>query len=748
MTNKEHLTLENCEKEPIHIIGQIQSVGFFLLVSPSNFNILQVSKNLIKHFDLTLDQVLNKNIDSLRIHGLKEIISTQSLAVDNTQPHPHLVTLPNGDKYNLLIHNWKDNYALEFEPQVLKTDEYNLQYFLGGAMGKIHNSTDYRNLLNETAEEIKKITGYDRVMIYKFHEDWHGEVVAECKIDELDPYYGLHYPASDIPKRARDLFTINPVRFIHDVQSEPVEIYPAVAEGENEPTDLTHSTLRSSSQMHIQYLKNMGVGASMTISLLVNDKLWGMIACHHREAKFIDFKLRQACQFMGQLFSSSLQLHLMDKEKDDLAKSREIGAKLASFTLKEYSITQGLAGHDVTLQDLIECSGAAVVTENQIISLGNTPSEADITNIIRWLNLNQTDDIFITDEFSKYYSSAINFKDKAAGLIAARLSSGFGEYLLWFKSEVLQTIYWGGNPEKAVTVSEDGMASISPRVSFDKWAQIMENKSEAWTNSNISAVVKLREDVLQVILKKANEIRKLHDQLEEAYKELDAFSYTVSHDLRTPLTAIKVYSEILLEENDELFTDSIKDMLNKVVKNADKMTDLIKDVLNYSKIGKVDTSFKEIEVKELLPHIIDNLETSYKSQKIEFVLGDLPVIYGDETMINQVFSNLLSNAVKYSQKRSKSIVKVSGTVKDDEVIYTVADNGIGIDMQHIGKIFQIFSRLTDDNGYEGNGVGMTIVKRIMDKHNGKIWIESSLNKGASFFISFPKKTDNLVDLTA
>ncbi|WP_255763329.1 histidine kinase dimerization/phospho-acceptor domain-containing protein [Fulvivirga maritima] len=691
MTDSTSPSLENCEKEPIHIIGKIQDVGFFLTVKKAGFKIIQASKNVDQLLNISHLDLIGKSVADTKIDGLLEVMSTLHLSIDNIQPHPNTLILPNQKRYNLLIHSWKDNYIMEFEPQTMENTDYNMQYFLGAAMSKIHNSADVNSLLCQTAQEIKKTTGYDRVMIYKFHPDWHGEVVAESKEKHMEAYYGLHYPASDIPAQARKLFTANPVRFIHDVNSEPVELYPAIAEDETDYTDLSFSSLRSSSPMHIQYLKNMGVGASLTISLLINDKLWGMIACHHTSPKFVDFKLRQTCQFMGQLFSSALQLHLMDKENEELEKSRKIGSLLAGWTLKEYSIVEGLTAHKNKLNELIDCSGAAVCAENKICKLGKTPSEEEIQDLVEWLNENEVEDIFITDELSAKYPKASAYKESASGLIAARLSSGFGEYLLWFKGEALQTIYWGGNPDKAITMQGEGSAAtVSPRQSFEKWAQIMKHKSEPWTNANISAVVKLREDVLQVIIKKANEIRKLHDQLEEAYKELDAFSYTVSHDLRTPLTAVKVYSEILLEEKAELFDDTAKDMVGKILKNADRMTDLIKAVLNYSKIGKIETSFTTVKVDELLPQVMDDLKTSYKDQIIEFKLGSLPDIYGDEIMVGQVFSNLLSNAVKYSKKKNKSIVEISGEDKAEEVIYVITDNGIGIDMQHIGKVFQIF----------------------------------------------------------
>ncbi|MBL3658348.1 ATP-binding protein [Fulvivirga sediminis] len=736
MTDSTLPSLQNCEKEPIHIIGKIQNIGFFLVLKQKGCKIIQASKNVDKFLNINYKDIIGKSISDIHIDGLPEVVSTLHLS----QPHPNTLILPNQESFNLLIHSWEDNYIMEFEPQTMDSTDYDMQYFLGAAMSKIHNSANVQSLLYQTAEEIKKTTGYDRVMIYKFHSDWHGEVVSEAKEDDMESYHGLHYPASDIPAQARKLFKTNPVRFIHDVESEPTELYPSIPEGENKPTDLSLSSLRSSSPIHIQYLKNMGVGASLTISLLINDKLWGMIACHHKSPKFIDFKLRQTCQFMGQLFSSALQLHLMDKENEELEKSREIGSLLAGWTLREYSIIDGLTTHKHKLHELIDCSGAAIFAENKICRMGNAPAEEHIKDLVEWLNENQKEDILITDELSYRYPKALEYKELAAGLISARLSSGLGEYLLWFKPEALQTIYWGGNPDKAVNLEGNGsFASISPRQSFEKWAQVMENKSDPWTNANISAVVKLREDVLQVIIKKANEIRKLHDQLEEAYKELDAFSYTVSHDLRTPLTAVKVYSEILLEDRGDLFDDSAKDMVGKIIKNADRMTDLIKAVLHYSKIGKIETTFTTVKVDGLISQVMDDLKTSYKEQVIEFKVGSLPDIYGDEIMVGQVFSNLLSNAVKYSKKKPKSIVEINGEEKPEEVIYIISDNGIGIDMQHIGKVFQIFSRLTDEEGYEGHGVGMTIVKRIMDKHQGKIWIESLPNEGSTFYISFPKK---------
>lgn len=256
----------------------------------------------------------------------------------------------------------------------------------------------------------------------------------------------------------------------------------------------------------------------------------------------------------------------------------------------------------------------------------------------------------------------------------------------------------------------------------------------------------MREDVIQVINKKAGEIRKLNDLLKTAYDELDTFSFTISHDLRTPLSSIKNYSEIILEDHGNEFSEEAKELFNRVIRGTDKMTSLIKDVLQYSRVGRAEMASEPIDMKRLLQEIREELVGLDERNDIKFIIKNTPSIIGDKTMVMQLFTNLVGNAVKYSTypgRKDNAIVEIDGSTKDGFVVYTIKDNGIGIDMKYANRIFELFKRLDNVKNIDGTGVGLAIVKRIIEKHRGKIWLESQLDHGTKFYVGIPEKqTEN------
>ena len=273
---------------------------------------------------------------------------------------------------------------------------------------------------------------------------------------------------------------------------------------------------------------------------------------------------------------------------------------------------------------------------------------------------------------------------------------------------------------------------------FEKWTQELRNTSEEWNEFEINGAIKLRDDVIQVVNKNARQLRKLNELLKEAYDELDTFSFTISHDLRTPLSSIKNYTEIILEDHGHELSEDARQLFDKVVRGTNKMASLIKNVLHYSRVGRATIEVNPIDMHKLLHEIREELLAPYRDRDIEFIIKNTPPISGDKTMIMQLFSNLAGNAVKYSTNAQVPRIEIDGEVKDGTINYTVTDNGIGIDMKHANRVFELFKRLDNVREIEGSGVGLAIAKRIVDKHQGKIWLESKPNNGTKFYVSIPE----------
>ena len=735
----------NCDKEPIHILGKIQGHGFLIGVNNKDHHINYISENTAVYINDDPLKYLGKHIDEIDVQmnisnyedklKLSQII-VLGLGRGFETINPFYLEL-GGKQFNLIIKNSANIYLLEFEPCNNK-EEFDVQKTIGRSISEILAQSGLHNMLNIAAREIKKIIQYDRVMIYQFGEDGHGEVVAEEKNSDLKPFLGMHYPASDIPKQARELYKINLTRILADVNME----CPAIIsnQGQDAPLDLTHSVLRAVSPIHIQYLKNMGVAASFSISLISHGELWGLVACHNYSPKFIDYKAREASKLIGQILSPALEYRIGEEENDKFGLLNQSVNTLIKYVEKESDIVSALTANAVTINDVCSGSGAVLVFDNKITSIGLTPNNDEVKEIVKWVINNTQDMLFYTHRFPAIYPAAEKYSDIGSGLFACILSRELSEMILFFKPEQKQSIIWGGNPEKAVEVASDGSLQLSPRKSFDKWTEIVRYSSAKWNQGEIAALINLREQVIYQITRKANEIRQLNERLKLAYEELDTFSFTVSHDLRTPLSSIKSYAELLLFTNENL-DDNARKILERINACADKMALLIKEILNYSSYTRNEIKLEKVNMKQLIEDVVTDINESLKPQNLEFVIGETPDIFGDVVMIGQVFANLVNNAVKYSSRAQNASVKVEGYVSGNETIYTVTDNGIGIDIKYHNRVFELFKRMDNVKDFEGTGVGLAIVKRIMEKHKGRVWFESQLDKGTVFYVSF--KNDSI-----
>jgi light-regulated signal transduction histidine kinase (bacteriophytochrome) len=309
--------------------------------------------------------------------------------------------------------------------------------------------------------------------------------------------------------------------------------------------------------------------------------------------------------------------------------------------------------------------------------------------------------------------------------------------IVWFKPEQLSTISWAGNPNKPVIRGEDGMMNLSPRNSFETWSEMVEQTAVKWTKTEIANVIKLRENIIDAVNKKATEIRLLNDRLKRAYEELDTFSYTISHDLRTPLTSIKSYTELVMISNKSL-DDQGKKLLGRVIAGADKMGFLINEILKLAKAGRTDIEFVRLDMDHLIRETTTEVVSALQANHVTITFGELHTIMGSPTLIMQVFTNLISNAVKYSAGTERPAVKIESVEEEEEIVYRIADNGIGIAAEYHDKVYELFKRMDNVKGYEGTGVGLAIVKRIVEKHNARIWFDSELKVGTIFYIAFKK----------
>ncbi|MFH7026171.1 MAG: ATP-binding protein [Heteroscytonema crispum UTEX LB 1556] len=735
--------ITNCDKEPIHIPGSIQPHGVLLALKEPELTIVQVSNNTFDFFGLQpeslLNQPLNRLLEAEQINFLHDCLSQEDLQLVN----PIELSINSGDGFitmlDGIIHRSNEVLILELEPINSKKHNnfFNFYHSVKLAMSKLQGTSTVAEVSQILVQEVRKLNGFDRVMVYRFDENWNGVVIAEDKSEHLTPFLGLHYPASDIPKQARQLYCQNWLRLIPDVDYQAAAIIPAENPLNKQPLDLSDSVLRSVSPLHVEYLHNMGVTASMSISIIKDKKLWGLIACHHETPKFVPYEIRNACEFLGQM--TSLELTAKEDSEDSEYKIylKSVQAKLVEYMSGENNFAEGLINKEPNLLNLVNATGAVVCFEGEYFPIGNTPQKQDIQQLVEWINHTLREGIFYTNALSKVYPNAEKFADIASGLIALSISKSHKNYVLWFRPEVVQTVNWGGNPNKSVEVVNNGDVRLTPRKSFELWKETVSLHSLPWKPCEVNAALELRSAIIGVVLRKADELAKLNIELERSNKELDAFAYIASHDLKEPLRGIHNYSNFLIEDYGETLDDEGQNKLRTLIRLTQRMEDLIDSLLHFSRLGRVDLLMQQTDMNSIVHRSLDLLSARIEETKVEIrIPRSLPTVYCDRIQVGEVFNNLIANAMKYNDKPEKSVEIGYIESPEEPVIFYVRDNGIGIREKHFDAIFRIFKRLHGPNKYGGGtGAGLTIAKKIVERHEGKIWVESTYGEGTTFFFT-------------
>lgn len=731
--------LTNCDREPIHIPGQVQSHGFIVVLDYKNI-ITYHSSNIEKFITGIEKHLLEKPLlylesffdEPYKVDHISELILSNKDNKTFARINPISIKI-SGANYNLIISTSANNYLLEFE-DASATIQPHIQNSIGHSIAEMLSQKDKQELLFKTAFEVKNIIQYDRVMIYRFADDGHGEVVAEWKNEDLTSWLGLHYPASDIPKQARELYKLNLTRIIADVGSISSPIITTA--GNNEPLDLTNAQLRAVSPIHIQYLKNMKVASSFSISIIVNNLLWGLIACHNYSPRFIDYRSREYAKLIGQILSSALEFKeeensqaVQDNFKDNLD-------KLQRALQENNTVHDALLNQPEYILNTVHATGAIFIYNKNRTLIGIVPEDKNLDGLITWIKENVHTSVYHTASLSSLLPEASKYKDVASGMMVCVLSKENQEFIVWFKREQIQNVKWAGNPDKPADQQTIGLLQISPRNSFEVWSQTVSGRSEEWSNAEINSVIRFKEDITYAFNMKAGALKKLNERLQQAYEELETFSYTISHDLKNPIASIKSFAQLLMR--DQSLEMKGHKMLLGIAERANQMNLMINAVLDYSRLGKSDIHYVEVDTSAMIDDIINELKSVYNYLNLNIVVGDTPKLSGDPVMIRQVFSNILSNAVKYAQRSDPAEVFINGTEDETEVFYSIQDNGLGIAAKNHHKIFELFNRMDNVKDIEGSGIGLAIVKRIMQKHKGRIWLESELDNGSTFYIAFRK----------
>jgi light-regulated signal transduction histidine kinase (bacteriophytochrome) len=490
--------LSNCELEQIHLAGSIQPHGVLILLSEPDLVVVQASVNAETFLGLdaplvgrTLDRIEGDLHRRVSRH-LADPLDTLPVAVRCHVGNP-LIELDG------LVHRpLGGGLVIELEPA--GGPPVRLSRSIEGALQTILGATTLRALCDETAMIFKDLSGYDRVMVYRFDDDGHGEVLSEQRQPELEAFLGNRYPASDIPQIARRLYLRNRIRVLADVAYDPVPLNPRLSPISGQDLDMSLCFLRSMSPIHVQYLKNMGVGATLVISLVVGGRLWGLISCHHYSPRVIQFEIKAVCELLAEAIATRISaLESFVQAQVELS-VRRLEQRMIEAISREGDWRGALFDGSQALLQPIGASGAALLFDGQILTVGEVPGTLQLREIGNWLDRRgENAPIFVTASLGVDEPDFDELTPVASGLVAAPISTIPGEYLLWFRPERVRTITWAGNPFKPIIVGDNPL-DLSPRRSFSQWHQLMEGSSEPWTAADRTAARLIGRTVADVVL--------------------------------------------------------------------------------------------------------------------------------------------------------------------------------------------------------------------------------------------------------
>jgi chemotaxis family two-component system sensor kinase Cph1 len=756
-TKRHGLTLTNCDSEPVKTPGCVQAHGALMVLRVSDLRILQASDNAQEVLGHSCDMLLGQFIGVvLGASGQNRLQAV--LANEPTHCNPiYLLSLPGiGDGSSALdvtVHTVDEVAVLEFESTGRTSGEKPDHYaFVKNSVGQLQNARSLRQFCDGVAGDIRELTGLDRVMIYKFHADGHGEVLAESRRADLSSWLGLHYPAEDIPKPAREIFMKTWIRPVPDVSDELAELVPLLNPDTGKPLDMTYCALRGVSIMYTEYLRNMDVTAALTMAIRHDEQLWGLIACHHYAgAHPVSYQVRAACEFLAQVVS--LQ-HQAAENKEHVAyrvQIENVHQTLMAAATREGGLINLVNGTPSLLQG-IDAGGAALLYLGRWWCVGTTPTEDELEGLGDWLNDTVLPGcarpLYATDRLAQAYAPAAAFSNSASGLLAVPLALKRRELMLWFRPETIQTVNWGGDPDDKPRVLGPNGPRLTPRRSFDLFAESVRQRALPWKAVEIEAAASLRLLAAELVDSRAAKRVTLQTDLVRSNEDLDAFAYVASHDLKEPLRGIHRYAHQLLEDAAPVDGEN-RQKLDGLVRLTLRMDSLLDSLLNFSRVGGDDLQLEIVDLNELLTEALELIGSRTSDVKSEVVVPrQLPAIDCDRMRCRQIFANLLSNAFKYSDAALKRVevgVILAGERHprpgsppgvQEQSIYYVADNGIGIPVKHFDKIFKLFKRLHAQGSFGGGtGAGLTIVRKLVEQQGGQVWVDSEVGQGTTFYFT-------------
>lgn len=729
--------LERCATEPIHVPGAIQPHGHLLACSEPDL--------LLRHASAELGPLLGQPLAGLLGRALEDVLGTDAAAAVRAA----LMDLPAGQTcvakikvatraFDATVHRWDGLAIVELEDPAGDRLDAGL---LNRVLARLRTARTLTALQQAAVTGLREMTGFDRVMLYRFHPDEHGEVVAEAKADDIEPFLGLHYPASDIPRQARQLYRMNWLRVIPDASYEPVALEPPLRPDTGAPVDLSHSVLRSVSPVHREYLRNMGLRASMSISLLQEERLWGLVTCGHRTPRRLSVEDRQACEAVGRMLSLSIgACETVENRQRRAAKAEVVAGVCAGMRMCNENAWQAMMRWPQDLLSLLSADGVAALVDGHVVRYGRCPGADTLRRLGQWVHADAfSEEPLQLTRLQGSWPAAADAADGTGGccgLLAITLPRPEANALMWFRPEVGSTVNWAGDPSKSAQPGSGAPEGIlRPRTSFALWKEQVRGHSAPWRDDEVWVASELRRCAVEHDLER--QVRLAAAAMAARERTLAA----VSHDLVNPVSAVLMNTTLVqrvVRQGAQLSSESVATALDGILYAANRMKVLLGDLRDFGKLegGEFDARPQAVDVGPLLQDVCQMHRPMATGQGQALSCSAEPglVAHADPECLFRVLTNLIGNAIKFSPPGG--LVRVSAVRHGASVRFDVKDTGRGIAADQLPHVFELHWQ-HEETAAQGSGLGLYIARGIVEAHGGRIWASSEPGRGSVFSFTLP-----------
>ncbi|WP_145499810.1 ATP-binding protein [Streptomyces sp. CFMR 7] len=748
--------LSQCVREPIHLLGGVQSYGALIAARLHGAVVDTVSRNTGEVLGVAAEELVGRPVMEL-IGDEQWALAREITEAAGPPEGPAEPGAPEGapsgpvasgvlslslerdgqDRlFDVTVHRVAELLVLEFEPRAAEGPFVFQNFYprVRSALHRLQGAADVTECCAAAVREVRALTGYDRVVAYRFDgAEGPGQVIAEARGEGREPWLGLWFPASDIPPQARRLYARNWIRVIGDVGDATVGLLPEVREGTGEPLDLSGSTLRTVSGYHLEYLRNIGVASSMSVSLLHEGELWGLIACHGDAPRRLTPEVRAACEFFGIALSLQLAAVAEREQADELSGCRRALATLLARLSSQ--APDALLRPGSGLAELLHADGALLLRGTEVVATGG-PVPAALPGLLeRLAGPIPVGEVWSSDRVPEVLGldpAEAEAQGVPAGLLFLPLNRD-GDLLVWWRRERPAPREWAADPARPVRTGPGG-ERLTPRGSAAVYRATVRGRSTPWTPAQRAVAGELWREMSGLLSRHMAELEARNTELARTNEDLDSFAHAAAHDLKEPLRGISNAAAFMVEDAGDVLDATSLRRLTTVRRLAERMDGLLDSLLHFSRLGQVGLERELLELDQVVDDALLVAGDRLAEQGVTVVRpAPLPRLHADRERLREVLENLFVNAAKYAVDEAAAgerrvwveAVPVAGPDGGRVTAVVVRDNGIGIPAEQHEDVLQLFRRLhrRDERG-GGSGVGLAVVKRIVERHGGRLWLES------------------------